>query len=475
MSSRPKYVYAIEQPKEEYKGESANISRLLDSLQKGYDKRLRPNFDGPPVEVAITMHIASVSSISEVDMDFTLDMYFRQMWTDSRLKFSEIEAKELAVSNEMLGSIWWPDTFFANSKHTKFHDVTTKNAFLRIKSTGEIYLSLRLTVTAMCNMDLTYFPMDTQECTLEIESYGYSTKDISYTWKADPKKRPVTLEKGVQLPQFKVAGTKTEYKLQQLASGDYSRLSCRFVFVRSLGYYVIQIYVPSCLIVVLSWVSFWLSRDAVPARVALGITTVLTMTTLISSTNASLPKISYLKSIDVYLVTCFVMVFASLLEYAAVSYLSNRQKRKMAADSKRRASDGLLDKVAPQNQSPIMYRKSSLDRVDRCEMIDPVLTTEIRVTSMRKLHTECDLRSNLPPGSVNAAYPPTCRNSRTPENVKEKSDNDNNCLQHPSMIDMYSRVLFPVVFLAFNTMYWITYIKISVKENLEEFIPPDAD
>ena len=79
----------------------------------------------------------------------------------------------------------------------------------------------------------------------------------------------------------------------------------------------------------LSWVSFWLSRDAVPARVALGITTVLTMTTLISSTNAALPKISYLKSIDVYLVTCFVTVFASLLEYAAVSYLGNRQKRRI--------------------------------------------------------------------------------------------------------------------------------------------------
>ena len=105
--------------------------------------------------------------------------------------------------------------------------------------------------------------------------------------------------------------------------------------MRSLGYYVIQIYVPSSLIVVLSsgrtwstaspfyahgrldwtgldwsgeavvvlsWVSFWLHRDAAPARVALGITTVLTMTTLISSTNAALPKISYLKSIDVYLV-----------------------------------------------------------------------------------------------------------------------------------------------------------------------------
>lgn len=48
------------------------------------------------------------------------------------------------------------------------------------------------------------------------------------------------------------------------------------------------------------------------------------MTTLMSSTNSQLPKISYVKSIDVFLGTCFVMVFAALLEYAAVGYIGKR-------------------------------------------------------------------------------------------------------------------------------------------------------
>jgi glycine receptor alpha-3 len=95
--------------------------------------------------------------------------------------------------------------------------------------------------------------------------------------------------------------------------GNYSRLACDIQFVRSMGFYLIQIYIPSSLIVVISWVSFWINRNAAPARVSLGVTTVLTMTTLMSSTNAQLPKISYVKSIDIYLGTCFVMVFASLL------------------------------------------------------------------------------------------------------------------------------------------------------------------
>lgn len=51
-----------------------------------------------------------------------------------------------------------------------------------------------------------------------------------------------------------------------------------------------------------------------------GITTVLTMTTISTGVRSSLPRISYVKAIDVYLVMCFVFVFAALLEYAAVNY-----------------------------------------------------------------------------------------------------------------------------------------------------------
>ena len=111
-----------------------------------------------------------------------------------------------------------------------------------------------------------------------------------------------------------------------VSAGTYARLVCEIQFVRSLGFYLIQIYIPSGLITVISWVSFWLHRNASPARVALGVTTVLTMTTLMSSTNAALPKISYIKSIDVYLGTCFVMVFAALVGKDHVTTTKNSQR-----------------------------------------------------------------------------------------------------------------------------------------------------
>ena len=64
---------------------------------------------------------------------------------------------------------------------------------------------------------------------------------------------------------------------------------------RKFGYYITQIYIPSILIVILSWVSFWLDKEAVPARISLGLLTVLTMTTQSAGARSSLPKVSYVK------------------------------------------------------------------------------------------------------------------------------------------------------------------------------------
>jgi len=96
------------------------------------------------------------------------------------------------------------------------------------------------------------------------------------------------------------------------------------VLRRDIGYFLIQVYVPSILIVILSWVSFWINVDASPARVSLGLLTVLTTTTMSGGARASLPRVSYIKAIDVWMIVCLVFVFSSLIEYAIVNVLARR-------------------------------------------------------------------------------------------------------------------------------------------------------
>jgi putative glutamate-gated chloride channel (fragment) len=82
------------------------------------------------------------------------------------------------------------------------------------------------------------------------------------------------------------------------------------------------------MLVIVSWVSFWLDPTAIPARVTLGVTTLLTMATQISSINASLPPVNYTKAIDVWTVVCLFFVFGALLEFALVNYASRSDAHK---------------------------------------------------------------------------------------------------------------------------------------------------
>ena len=67
-----------------------------------------------------------------------------------------------------------------------------------------------------------------------------------------------------------------------------------------------------------SWASFWIHEEAVPARAAICVTTILTIITMLGVVNVNMPKVSYVKAVDFYLFISFLMVFLSLLEYIVV-------------------------------------------------------------------------------------------------------------------------------------------------------------
>lgn len=107
-----------------------------------------------------------------------------------------------------------------------------------------------------------------------------------------------------------------------LLLGQFSVLQVSFNLQRHTGYFLIQVYVPCILIVVLSWVSFWIHREATSDRVGLGITTVLTLSTISLDSRTDLPKVRYATALDWFLFMSFFYCIATLLEFAGVHYFT---------------------------------------------------------------------------------------------------------------------------------------------------------
>ncbi|XP_062861825.1 glycine receptor subunit alpha-2 [Trichomycterus rosablanca] len=390
-------------------------SDFLDKLMgktSGYDARIRPNFKGPPVNVTCNIFINSFGSITETTMDYRVNIFLRQKWNDPRLAYSEYPDSSLDLDPSMLDSIWKPDLFFANEKGANFHDVTTENKLLRIFKDGTVLYSIRLTLILSCPMDLKNFPMDVQTCIMQLESFGYTMNDLVFEWL---ETAPVQVADGLTLPQFIIREEKElGYCTKHYNTGKFTCIEVKFQLERQMGYYLIQMYIPSLLIVILSWVSFWINMDAAPARVALGITTVLTMTTQSSGSRASLPKVSYVKAIDIWMAVCLLFVFAALLEYAGVNFVSRQQKEFLRL--KRRQRRNLKEEEL---------------RDGRFHLTGYDIATCVKDGIMTK---------------VDSAIQQT-----SVENNRKKF------VDRAKRIDTISRAAFPLAFLIFNIFYWITY------------------
>ncbi|CAH1106182.1 unnamed protein product [Psylliodes chrysocephalus] len=446
----------------------ANVTQTISRLLEGYDIRLRPNFGGEPLLVGMDLTIASFDAISEVNMDYTITLYLNQYWKDERLAFSS-DDEILTLSGDFAEKIWVPDTFFANDKNSFLHDVTERNKLVRLNGDGFIVYGMRFTTTLACMMDLHYYPLDSQNCTVEIESYGYTVVDVVMYWKSTP----VRGVEEAELPQFTIMGWETNDRKERLATGTYQRLSLSFKLQRNIGYFIFQTYLPSILIVMLSWVSFWINHEATSARVALGITTVLTMTTISTGVRSSLPRISYVKAIDIYLVMCFVFVFAALLEYAAVNYTywGARAKKKIKKHKDTTEDCKIGTKVAT--------AQSSIGNQDIIELKDVKMSPIASIRNRYNSGYTYDVDPSKYPPSFRILRTQSPYNYRSPSGVRYRG-NKGNPVHKPKMfhairkgalvlksslpkikdvnvIDKYSRIVFPVTFLMFNVGYWLFY------------------
>ncbi|XP_058010590.1 glycine receptor subunit alpha-4-like isoform X3 [Ahaetulla prasina] len=377
-------------------------SDFLDKLMgrtSGYDARIRPNFKGPPVNVTCNIFINSFGSVTETTMDYRVNVFLRQHWNDPRLTYWEYPDDSLDLDPSMLDSIWKPDLFFANEKGANFHEVTTDNKLLRIFRNGGVLYSIRLTLILSCPMDLKNFPMDIQTCTMQLESFGYTMNDLIFEW--EKEQEAVQVAEGLTLPQFILRDEKDlGYCTKSYNTGQFTCIEVKFHLERQMGYYLIQMYIPSLLIVILSWVSFWINMDAAPARV------------------------SYVKAIDIWMAVCLLFVFAALLEYAAVNFVSRQHKELLR-----------------------------LRRSQRRQRMEEEVMRESRFYFQGYGLGHCLQHMKSGAAMESPIYSPPVPASllREGEMLRRRY------VERAKRIDTISRAIFPFTFLVFNIFYWVVY------------------
>ncbi|XP_041786472.1 pH-sensitive chloride channel 2, partial [Anopheles merus] len=440
-----------------------------------YDRLERPkresiNGTNGPVKVYARAYIYFMQNLEAHDLQFKIHALLQFRYVDPRLVFREVapnRTKPIMGEQSLRDLLWVPHVFLANERSSDILGTAEKDILTSISPDGTVIVSTRISATLYCWMNLQKFPFDEQHCSTVLESWMYNEDDLVLLWE---HKSPVTLAPELHLTEYVLLEmftneTVINADLSDLRhgafAGNYSSLSFTVHLAREMGFYMMDYFIPSIMLVAISWVTFWLQADQSAPRITLGTSTMLTFITLASAQGKTLPKVSYIKASEIWFLGCTGFIFGSLVEFAFVNTI---WRRKRNVEVKKVNSKHVLKQaITPR---PARKDMSGLHKSHSCTSLADSATT----VSANSFNNYLTVHS-IPQKSPSSATLPIISTTDVDRAMTEASNvtiqiegqtsnvNGNGWTTMTPQevaiwIDKRSRFVFPIAFVIFNIFYW---------------------
>ncbi|GBP40618.1 Glycine receptor subunit alpha-2 [Eumeta japonica] len=371
-------------------------------------------------------------------------------------------------------------------------ELTHKFSSVTLYRNQTVRYAARMHAIIACQMEFQLYPMDIQSCPIYIESFSYSNQKVRFRW----SEAGVTINPELKLLQYHIGqplrleetngymidkdGSGFPNEIRQESSrrehcsfqkagkalatawgcwclweamsaipyvGNYSRLVVYFRFERQIGHHLIQTFAPSSLVVMLSWFSFWLDLDAIPGRVTLLVTCMLTLVTMFTGLRADIPPVAYVKALDLWMAGCMMFVFAALGEFVVVKVLDKQYQL-----NKNKAQESMPRII------PVRFNgeKGTCGTVAAWEG-GSVRCRKVDITSPTSPAAATPAVHPAPANPLPAAHATHLVGLERRQSILQVAWLDADTGQERVLwreIDKLSRMIFPALFLLFVTMYW---------------------
>ena len=272
----------------------------------------RPNPDDGPTEVKAIVYVLDVDDVIDADQSFKSNIFLSATWKDERL----IVDNQATKYN--LDKIWHPNLQILNRQKT----ATTLPQVAEVDENGTVIYRQRVVGNFSQPLNLRRFPLDKQKLSFQIVSVGSRNNSVKII------QGESGMAKKFSLPNWKPLSWEYEIRKFKFLPNvpEIEGLEFTIIIKRYVNYYIFKFVVPLLLIVLMSWIVFWIDPKDYTTQISVSITSMLTLITYQFLVGNSLPQVNYLTLLDKLMVFSTGMVFITLIEVIISSYLFKQEK-----------------------------------------------------------------------------------------------------------------------------------------------------
>ncbi len=258
-----------------------------------------------PIEVEVGLKLQQIIDVNFQDEFFSVVASMRMEWTDPALAFSPDTCQcRLKVYTEkefdrFLADVngRWPDFTLYNQQGNRW----VQNRIAVIEPNGHSTYFERFSTNFQVDFDFRRFPFDTQQFPIRIDmlyplDFYYFTDLEGFS--------EISQEHGED--EFIISGFETSItSVESSTSSAVSRFTFQYEAPRHLNYYILQVFVPILLIVLISWWTFFLKDYNKRIEVAAG--NVLLFIAFSFSLTENYPRLGYMTFLDAIMAMIFIV------------------------------------------------------------------------------------------------------------------------------------------------------------------------
>jgi hypothetical protein len=275
----------------------------------------RPGDGTAPTEVEVSIFILDITDINSAAQKFTASVYYSASWLDPRLAH---DGQSTITRN--LSDVWNPRLQVANAQKI----FLTMPEIVEITPEGRVLYRQGGWGDYSQSLELQDFPFDRQNFNIHVVAIGYTEAEVLLSQNPEITSG---LADDFSEPAWDILSfTNKRHPYTPIANGK--SVAGHIVTIdarRNSSYYVQRIIIPLIVIVMASWIVFWLAPQE-SSQIGVSMTAMLTLIAYRFMISGLLPKIAYMTRLDIFVLAATLLIFATLVEAALCTILVRREK-----------------------------------------------------------------------------------------------------------------------------------------------------